>query len=399
MAFDLSKAAFGKSAVSNLDKIKMIPLEKVLTNPDNFYSIDGIAELADSIEMVGLLSPVSVVPEATGYKLISGHRRFQAYRYLQQNDSKYNSIPAIVLSGLDDLTETMALITANSTTRELTYAEKCQQEKVLRDTLMAMKSIGVEIPGNLGQYIADQLGVSRNEVSRMHSVNENLSDEGKAKLEAGELTAQQAYEMSRRPKAEQQAAPGKTQSTGLDEAQREGLDKFFERYGYKLAVDATRFNGGLKSDAINGLKFGLHAIGGVFNHIGWTGCAKNVVLKSYNGDFETFSISYTDLYNELARYAIDRLKYDDADNFSDILAPVEDGGSSEARSTTEWHTGTPENDGQYVCRVRWTPKSEKTFARVLYLADGEWSLAGSKATTVGDQAEIVNWIKLPEWWE
>lgn len=396
MAFDLSKAAFGKSTVSNLDKIKMIPLEKVMANPDNFYSIDGIAELADSIEMVGLLSPISVVPEATGYKLISGHRRFQAYRYLQKNDSKYNSIPAIMISGLDDLTETVALITANSTTRELTYAEKCQQEKVLRDTLMAMKSIGVEIPRNLGQYIADQLGVSRNEVSRMHSVNENLSEEGKAKLEAGELTAQQAYEMSRKPKVDQQAAPGKTQSTELDEAQREGLDKFFDLYGYKLAVDAFRYNGGLKSDAVNGLKFGLRASGGGYNHIGWIGCAKNVVLKSYNGDFETFSISYTDLYNELARYAIDRLKYDAADNFADILAPVEDGGSSEASSTTEWHTGTPENDGQYVCRMRWTPETETLTARVMYLTDGEWTLNGSKTMSVADVVEIVDWIKLPE---
>lgn len=384
MAFDLSKAAFGKTSVSNLDKIKMIPLEKILTNPDNFYSIDGIEELADSIEMVGLLSPVSVVPEATGYKLISGHRRFQAYQYLQRSDSKYNSIPAIVLSGLDDLTETMALITANSTTRELTYAEKCQQEKVLRDTLMAMKSIGVEIPRNLGQYIADQLGVSRNEVSRMHSVNENLSAEGKAKLEAGELTAQQAYEMSRKPAAEHQGAESeKKQTAGLDDAQRAGLDTFFNRRGYKLAGYATKYNGGLKSDAVNGLKFGLNMAGGTFEHIGWEGWSKNVTLRSYDGSFGPFSISYTDLYNAFALYAIKQLR----------VAHDADGNLGTGNT---WQTGTPEKDGQYVCRMRLTPEAETLTTRVMYLVEGIWSLNGFKAMSVADVVEIVDWIKLPE---
>ena len=80
MAFDMSKAAFGKPA-SNLDKVQKIPLGFIKSNEQNFYSIEGIDELADSIAMVGLLEPVRVVRISSSptqpyqYKLISGHRR------------------------------------------------------------------------------------------------------------------------------------------------------------------------------------------------------------------------------------------------------------------------------------------------------------------------------------
>lgn len=386
MAFDLSKAAFGKTSVSNLDKIKMIPLEKILTNPGNFYSIEGIEELADSIEMVGLLSPVSVVPEATGYKLISGHRRFQAYRYLQQDDSKYNSIPAIVLSGLDDLTETIALITANSTTRELTYAEKCQQEKVLRDTLMAMKSIGVEIPRNLGQYIADQLGVSRNEVSRMHSVNENLSAEGKAKLEAGELTAQQAYEMSRKPAAEQVA---ELTPVLTDEADRD--DRLHAAILSFIGENCTRLCAAAAEGGAAGIKRAFSGSGRSCSSGGWFAYGKLVELRSETAEQkkDVFAVGYQEIYKTLCRLALQQAALCPNPIFDD---------SANVDSAPVWHTGTPESDGQYVCRCRWRfgPNPEKAFARVLYLVNGRWTLDGSGATTVDDQADIVDWIKLPE---
>ena len=167
MAFDMSKAAFGKASASNLDKVQRIPLGFIKSNEQNFYSIEGIDELADSIAMVGLLEPVRVVripsspTQPYRYKLISGHRRFWAFMRLcdrkEEGYLQYEEIPALVMEDMDDLTETFALITANSTARELTYAEKLKQEQLLRETLTAMKEAGKPVPKNLGQYIADQL--------------------------------------------------------------------------------------------------------------------------------------------------------------------------------------------------------------------------------------------------
>lgn len=388
MTFDLTKAAFGKSAVSNLDTARRIPLDEILDNADNFYSITGIEELAESIKIVGLLSPVNVVKVDGGYKLISGHRRVAAFRLLRNGDAggNYDRIPAMVISGMDDLTETMALITANSTARELTYAERCKQEDMLRKTLLAMRDAGKDIPKNLGQYIADQIGVSRNEVSRMHSVNTNLAPEHKARLEAGELTAQQAYEMSRKPAQEQQAdSTKKKQVAGLDAAQRTALDCFFALRGYELAGYVARYGGALRSVAVNGLKSGLNMAAGSFEHIGWQGWSKNVNFTSYPSSFESFSISYTDLYDEFSRYAIGRLR-SEADS------------SSGAQTTTEWQTGRPKSDGEYVCRMRWNPEAEWLTTRVMYFIDGDWSLSQPRTAVVriGDSVEIVDWVKLPE---
>lgn len=389
MAFDLSKAAFGIASVSNLDKLKKIPLTKIDGNRDNFYSIDDIDELAASIKMVGLMSPVTVVPNGNRYKLISGHRRFEAYKHLCEDAlfngqavTDFETIPALVVTGLDDLTETVALITANSTARELTYAEKCQQEKALREALLAMKEAGREIPRNLGQYIADQLGTSRNEVSRMHSVNENLGPEAMERLKAGELTAQQAYELSREQKPAQESAAGETKRpvSALDAKQRAALRRFFDQHGDQLAEYALRFSGGLKSDAINGLKNGLCNSGGCADDLGWSGLRSFINFRSYNGYFDSFSTTYSELYSDFAKYAIDKLR----------------GSPDPLDAPGMWQTGSPAVDGQYVCRLRWTPAAESLTTRVMYLIDGAWSLNQSRATAVDDAVEIVSWIRLPE---
>lgn len=229
--FDLSKAAFGEEVrKADPNKVVMLPLGAVHSNSKNFYSLDGIEELAESIKLVGLMEPVRVVRYTEkSYRLISGHRRLRAYRYLhEQNGRDFAEIPALVMEDMDALTETFALVTANSTARELTYAEKCRQEKELREVLTAWKAAGKEVPKNLGQYIADQIGTSRNEVSRMHSVNEHLIPEARARLDAGEMTAQQAYELSRKPEEIQRASVSnldtKPQADAAAETQRKAAD-------------------------------------------------------------------------------------------------------------------------------------------------------------------------------
>ena len=41
-------------------QIVYLPIEKIDPDPDNFYSIDGLEELAGSIEMLGLQQPIVV---------------------------------------------------------------------------------------------------------------------------------------------------------------------------------------------------------------------------------------------------------------------------------------------------------------------------------------------------
>ena len=43
-------------------QIVYLPIEKILPNGDNFYSLDGLDELAGSIETIGLQQPLVVRP-------------------------------------------------------------------------------------------------------------------------------------------------------------------------------------------------------------------------------------------------------------------------------------------------------------------------------------------------
>lgn len=386
MAFDLSKAAFGKATVSKLDTSRKIPIDEIFANDDNFYSITGIEELAESIKMVGLLSPVNVVKTDAGYKLISGHRRLAAFKLLRGGDdadaSSYDRIPAIVVSGLDDLTETMALITANSTARELTYADKCKQEDMLRKTLLAMRDAGRDIPKNLGQYIADQIGVSRNEVSRMHSINTNLAPEHRARLEAGELTAKDAYDLSRQSQETQKAAEkdSATSSKLLDPAQKRILNDFFDEKKHVLASAALRYSGGLKSDPVNGIRILLYGAGGKSFDWGYAGEKASVLFWGF-GDGPDFKLSYRDLYNEFCQYAVLQLRE-----------------PCDKSAVVEWNEGLATENGAYVCRMKFAPEA-KEVVRVLYRKNSAWSLNASATSIIDIGIIIEGWIKLPDWGE
>lgn len=211
MAFDINKAGFGKAQNSKLDSNVLIPLSAITKNEKNFYSMSEIEKLQESIQAVGLLSPITVVQTGPSqYRIISGHRRYTAYHALAEIDQKYSTIPARIVEKFDDIEETMALIFANSTQRVLTLEEKLQQEQMMRDSIKALKAAGEDTPKNIGQYIANYLGTSRNEVSRMHSINENLIPEAREKIAAGEMNASTAYQLSRKDPVAQRAAIDET---------------------------------------------------------------------------------------------------------------------------------------------------------------------------------------------
>lgn len=381
MAFDLAKTAYGKESVSKLDKMKLIPLDDIQKNSRNFYSMDGIAELAGSIEMVGLLNPVSVIADGGKYRLVSGHRRLVAYEKLYMDAERgsekfheYSRIPAIVLRDMDDLKETLALITANSTARELSYDEKLKQEQMLRETLQAMKAAGMEVPKNLGQYIADQIGVSRNEVSRMHSVNENLIPEAREKVAAGELNANQAYELSRKPKEEQESSLSKS----LEE-----IDAIATYSKVKKVMPAIlrAMHGGYhtRTDVLNDLK----DIGR-----GWWSCSTAYAFVTSYAD--RIRIDGTEIKWAYFLDCLVAAIFNEAVNAPYRSAPQGDAASVHDRV---WMKGTPPNDGEYVCKMR-PYQGAVAIRKVLYWQYDSWRFARS-GSPVSDSVDIIAWFPMP----
>ncbi len=82
----------------DLPRIIEIELSKIVANPDQprqFFDDDGLIELAQSIEMKGLLQPILVKVLADDqYMVVAGERRFKAHQLLSRP-----TIPAVITDG------------------------------------------------------------------------------------------------------------------------------------------------------------------------------------------------------------------------------------------------------------------------------------------------------------
>ena len=162
MAFDLAKAAGLDKIVSNLDtmEVVMIPLDKIDQNEKNFFSVDDVQDLMESIQVNGILQPLNLVRAGDRYRIIAGHRRFKAAGL-----AGLKEVPAIVLPEMSEAMEWFMLIKTNTTTRELSHAEKAEAAIRLKKHLVQMKQEGVKITGRLRDIVSEQLEISKTELA------------------------------------------------------------------------------------------------------------------------------------------------------------------------------------------------------------------------------------------
>lgn len=172
MGYDVSKLDIKK-------EIRYIPLYDIKANALNFYHVEERPEdLMESIQVNGLLEPLLVTRGDDGYRLISGHRRYQALACLNTDGiSGFADAPCIVLPSMSEAAEELMLIHANSTSREISYKEKCDQADKIKRLLVKLKDEGKELPGKMRDIVAEALEVSRTDVARMDYINAHLISE------------------------------------------------------------------------------------------------------------------------------------------------------------------------------------------------------------------------------
>lgn len=213
--FNLAALVPEMEAVSNLDtpRITMIPITELRPNGGNFYDTSNFEDLADSIELNGLLEPLCVFRRGQGtgqYVIFSGHRRFKALRLLYEKSGfeKWTEVPCIVFSDPHDANrETVMLIHANSTGRVLSNWEKAQQALRLKKALVAMREGGAELPGRIRDLVAEEMQMSASKLARLEAIGKNLTEVRFAKAwREGRLNESVAYELSKLPKARQKEA-------------------------------------------------------------------------------------------------------------------------------------------------------------------------------------------------
>lgn len=202
-------------AVSNSDtpRITMIPITELRPNGGNFYDTSNFEDLADSIELNGLLEPLCVFRRGQGtghYVIFSGHRRFKALRLLYEKSGfkKWTEVPCIVYPDPHDANrETVMLIHANSTGRVLSNWEKAQQARRLKEALVAMREGGAELPGRIRDLVAEEMQISASKLARLEAIGNNLTEVRFAKAwREGRLNESVAYELSKLPKERQKEA-------------------------------------------------------------------------------------------------------------------------------------------------------------------------------------------------
>lgn len=200
--FDLA-AALGPvpnlgTDTADREQLKYIPLGLLHPDPDNFYRLDGLEELAGNIELIGLQQPLRVRPDPEHegeYIVVSGHRRRAAIELLvSEGKEAFGQVPCLIDGHQEsEAMQKLRLIFANSSTRRLTSAELSQQAVDVEKLLYQLQAEGTEFPGRMRDHVADVCQTTKSKLARLKVIREQLIKELKKEWESGKLKESVAY--------------------------------------------------------------------------------------------------------------------------------------------------------------------------------------------------------------
>lgn len=180
---------------------KTLPIDAIIPNPANHYSMEGIDELADAILMAGRVLQNIVVKTADAdgrYMIISGHRRHLACQKLvAEGHAEFREIAALVENEADECMRELMLIYTNSTARELTDAEKMRQAQRATDILKQVKAEG-KMDAPIRETVARMLNTTSGQLARYAAIANNLTNSDlKEAFEQEKIGVSVAYDSSR----------------------------------------------------------------------------------------------------------------------------------------------------------------------------------------------------------
>lgn len=145
-------------------QFRSVPLDKISPNPNQprkAFDQDKLAELAESFKSRGMLQPILVTTEGSGFQLVAGERRYRAAKL-----ANLVEVPALVL---DDLEPTDML--------QLALIENLQRENLNPiETAQAYQSL-IEQCGLTQVELAERVGKNRASVAntlRLLGLPENI---------------------------------------------------------------------------------------------------------------------------------------------------------------------------------------------------------------------------------
>ena len=143
-----------KDKKNDTRKLVELPVASIVPNPNQprkSFDEDSIAELAKSIEQVGLIQPLMVRMNGQGYELIAGERRLRAVKSLG-----YETVSCIVCADMKEEDSAIAAVIENLQREDLNPVEEACGYRDL-----------IEGCGLTQEDAAKKVGKSRAEVSNV----------------------------------------------------------------------------------------------------------------------------------------------------------------------------------------------------------------------------------------
>ncbi|MCM1062640.1 MAG: ParB N-terminal domain-containing protein [Eubacterium sp.] len=184
---------------SYADSIKMLPIDQLHENSENFYDISDLDTLIEDIDRQGLKTPLYVVPDDNGeYTIISGHRRRAAVQELI-NGGKYGTdkLPCYIGSRKSEAETMLDLIMLNATSRVISDAETVKQCEKLEEVFKTLEADGKKVQGRMRDKIAAALNVSPAQVGKVENIRHNAIEEVKAAVDEGKMSISTANEIAK----------------------------------------------------------------------------------------------------------------------------------------------------------------------------------------------------------
>ncbi len=192
------------------EQIEYIDIALIDSDPNNFYELSDIDQLAANIELCGLQQPIRVranPDDSNRVIIVSGHRRRAAIEKLvQEGREDLKEVPCIreQRTGSAALQE-LQLIYANSDTRKMSNADINRQVERVTALLYQLKEEGLEFPGRMRDHVAEACKISKSKLSRLKVIHDNLIpplmkvwDQGKMPESVAYALAQHSAELQQK---------------------------------------------------------------------------------------------------------------------------------------------------------------------------------------------------------
>jgi ParB family transcriptional regulator, chromosome partitioning protein len=192
------------SAAPDEGSVQMLPVGKIAPHPDQprrHFDEDALSELANSIEVRGMIQPIVVRPQGAGYQIVAGERRWRAAQR-----AHLHQVPVIVRDFDDAETLEIALV-ENIQREDLNAIEEAEAYKRLIDDF-----------GHSQAALARLVHKSRSHVTNLLRLLE-LPDTVRAMVVSGELDMGHARAIIGAPDAEALARLIAAQGLSVREAE------------------------------------------------------------------------------------------------------------------------------------------------------------------------------------